>query len=143
MPFSRERASLDAALAIVGLLVWAIHWWLAGRLVARPESGAEERRAAIRKLFLYATLAVAAAGVTLAGMGVLSDLTRALIGQLSPAQLVAGDLIDPLARVLLFAGIWSYYNHIAATDRAIEPERGAGATLRRWQTYSLCLLGLR
>src|SRR4051794_1318139 len=51
-----DRVSFYGALTGIGLVVWAIHWGLAARAVARdPRS---ERGSAIRKLYLYGFLLV-------------------------------------------------------------------------------------
>src|SRR5919202_330265 len=55
----RSRVSFAGALAGTGLVAWLVHWTLANRPLRRGDAAsAAERRAAIRKLFLYLALFV-------------------------------------------------------------------------------------
>ena len=50
------RLSASAALLLIGLLLWAIHWWVVQRGAAR----AEEQRSSLRRLYAYLVLLVVA-----------------------------------------------------------------------------------
>src|SRR5262250_931797 len=52
---SALRLSASAALLLIGLPLWAIHWWV----VQRSASRAEEQRASLRRLYIYLVLLVA------------------------------------------------------------------------------------
>src|SRR3712207_4961414 len=136
----RGRVSYSGALVGIGLVGWLIHWWLAERPVRRGD--AVERRSGIRKLFLYLVLFVGGLMLLFDGRQLLADLLAAAFGQLRASQLVAGDVLQPLASLVVIGPFWAYYARIAARDRAILPEAGAGATLRRWCVYALAFVGL-
>jgi hypothetical protein len=139
----RGRVSFAGALAAIGLLAWGIHWGLADRPPRRGGAeGAVERRAAIRKLFLYLALFLGGLVLLLAGRALLTDLALALFGRLTASSVLAGAVVHPLAVVLVGGAFWAYYARVAAHDRRAAPEVGAGATLRRWCVYSLSFVGL-
>ncbi|HEX2173006.1 MAG TPA: DUF5671 domain-containing protein, partial [Dehalococcoidia bacterium] len=142
-PQLRSRISLSGALAAIGLIAWLIHWGLADRAVRRGgEGGAVERRSGIRKLFLYAALFAGGLLLTFALAGLIRDLLLATFGRLTGADLLTGSITEPVARIAVVGAFWVYYTRVARSDRAIQPEVGAGATLRRWCVYALSLTGL-
>ena len=140
----RDAISQAAALALIGLVVWAIHWGLADRAARRDATGdLAERRSAIRKLFLYLVLLIGGVYVTIAASDLLGDLTRALLGRVSPADVaLSGAVVDPVSRLLVGGMAWLYHARAAGDDRQAAPEVDAGATLRRWAVYGLAFFGL-
>ena len=136
----RGRVSYAGALIGIGLVGWLIHWWLAERPVRRGDD--VERRSGIRKLFLYLALFVGGLVLVFSARQLIADLLDALFVQLRPSDLVGGDVVPPLAMLLAVGPFWAYYARVAARDRAIQPEAGAGATLRRWCVYGLSIVGL-
>lgn len=135
-----RRVSYAGALILIGLVAWLIHWQLAERPVRRGDG--VERQSGIRKLYLY--LALLIGGIMLAAIGreLLGDLLAALFGQVRWSDLLSGDVIPPLSGLLAVAPLWAYHLRIATRDRALLPEAGAGATLRRWCTYLLAFAGV-
>ena len=117
------RLSGSAALLLIGLPLWAFHWWV----VQRGAAHAEEQRSALRRLYVYLALAVMAL-VVLFG---LRDLLDALLGGealgLSGTQLAAS-----IATVVVYAPIWLYHWRVVGQDRREVEQTGAPATLRRW-----------
>jgi hypothetical protein len=139
----RSRASLSGALTLIGLAAWLVHWGLAERAVRRPgPAGLAERQSAIRKLFLYLALALGGVTLTFADAAVVSDVLRALFGSLTLSSVISGSIVEPLSALMVVGVLELYYWRIAALDRVLVPEVGAGATLRRWATYGLAFLGL-
>jgi hypothetical protein len=139
----RGRVSFSGALAAIGLVAWLIHWGLADRPVRRGGAdGGAERRSAIRKLFLYLALFAGGVILTLAGAALLSNLLLALFGRLTWSSVLTGSVVHPLAVLVVGAAFWGYYARIVRDDRRLQPEAGAGATLRRWCVYALSLFGL-
>ena len=139
----RSRASLSGALTLIGLVAWLVHWGLAERATRRPDlAGLAERQSAIRKLFLYLALALGGITLTFASAAVVSDVLRALFGRLTLSSVISGSIVEPLAALIIVGVLELYYWRVAALDRALAPEVGAGATLRRWATYGLAFLGL-
>lgn len=125
-----ERA-LYSALIIVGLPVYALHWWLAQRAVQR---GDDERGAILRKVYFYAAQAV----TTLLALSALHEaLTQLLGGRFSIAA-----LDEHLVALLVSVVFWGYHFWLARHDAAIEPESGGGATARRWYQFGVTAAGL-
>ncbi|HLH22068.1 MAG TPA: DUF5671 domain-containing protein [Chloroflexota bacterium] len=139
---ARGRVSYAAALSAIGLVAWVVHWTLANRPLARAADAPAERRAAIRKLFLYLVLLVGGLRLTFALSDLVRDLLRALFGRLAGADLLTGSVTHPVAVVAIVGVFWLYYARVARADRAVAPEAGAGATLRRWYVYALAFVGL-
>ena len=139
----RGAVSINGALTAIGLITWLIHWGLANRPVRRGDDNSlVERRSGIRKLFLYAVLLVSALDLTFSAAGLVGDLLRALLGQLTPAGIISGSIVQPLARIVIAGAVWFYYARVAGADRQLVPEAGAGAKLRRWYVYILSGVGL-
>jgi hypothetical protein len=140
LPDFRGRVSFSGALALIGLVAWLVHWGLAERAVRHDPT--HERGAAVRKLFLYAVLLIGGLILTFALQSLVGDLMRALFGHVSTADLLTGTLLSPASLLLTVGALWLYHRRVAALDRAIAPEHGAGATLRRWWLYGLSFVGL-
>ncbi|MGE3912012.1 MAG: DUF5671 domain-containing protein, partial [Chloroflexota bacterium] len=135
-----DEVSFYGSLTGIGLLVWAIHWALAARALRQHE--VVERRSAIRKLYLYGVLLVGGVLLLYQLRMLFLDLLGVMFGTVSGADFASGTLSSPLAMVLTAGVLWAYHARIAALDRAIVPETGAGATIRRWCVYLLALIGL-
>lgn len=134
-PF-RDRYATFGALTLVGLPVWALHWWWAQRLAGRQTA---ERSAFLRRLYLYVLL-----GALLVAASIFA---RRFIGSLVTG-IVAGSAFDASAlwsaawQTVVLAIAWGYHLRIAVADRAAVGETGGSATLRRWYVYGAQLLGL-
>ncbi len=138
----RSQVTQNAALVLVGLPVWLLHWVMAGRALRREP---EERGAVLRRLYLYAVLAVMAVRWAVSAHGFLATAGRALTGSL------VGDgvdtptlraLLSPIPWIVVSALVWAYHRRVAVTDRHLAGEAGGSATLRRWYRYGLALGGL-
>lgn len=135
-----RRVSYSGALIVIGLVTWLIHWQLAERPVRRGDD--VERRSGVRKLYLYLVLLLGGLLLAVQARGLIADLLAALFGQVGWSDLFGGEVIPPLATLLAGAPLWVYHARIAARDRALLPEVGAGATLRRWCVYLLSFVGV-
>jgi hypothetical protein len=127
--FLRDEVSRWGAAALIGLPVWLVHWSWAQRLAARST---DERASVLRRLYLYASLAV---GLFAAAAGVHGLLTDAL----------DGDFADAIGHVPAIAAgvvVWLFTWQITTSDRAAVGEEGGSATLRRWYVYTAAVLGL-
>jgi hypothetical protein len=138
----RQRLSFAIALALIGLVAWTAHWWLAGRDRSQAEETAQERRSTIRRLYLYAVLLVGGILILGAASGLAHDLLRALLGESTRSALISGAIIDPAVLLLVSGALWVYHARVTAADRAIESEVGVSASLRRWFIYGLSLYSL-
>ena len=135
-----DRVSFYGALTGIGLVVWAIHWGLAARAVARdPRS---EQGSAIRKLYLYGFLLVGGLVLTFQLRKLLGDLLGVAFGTVGRTDLVNGDVVPPVSMLLAAGAFVAYHVRQVQRDRVVVPEAGAAATLRRWCIYLLALVGL-
>jgi len=127
------RLAGTVALVVVGAPLWAGHWLLIRRDVARPEGQASP----LRRLYLYAVLLVAAISVVVAGREALALALTAL-----HQDVVGLTLVAPLASVLVSAIVWAAHWRIASADRAQVEGSGPNATLRRWYMFLMLWLSL-
>ncbi len=117
------RLSASAALLLIGLLLWAIHWGVVQRGAAR----AEEQRSSLRRLYVYLVLLL----VALSALFGLRDLLAALLsgGDLSQDARRVSNAIATLAVAI---PIWYYHWRVVGRDRLEIEQAGWPATLRRW-----------
>ncbi|MGH2369105.1 MAG: DUF5671 domain-containing protein, partial [Chloroflexota bacterium] len=133
----RSDVTENAALVIVGLPVWLLHWAMAGRTIRQDP---QERAAALRRLYVYAVLLVMALRWAFSAQ----DFLEVGFGFLLPAAdaTTPRQLLAPLPWLVVAAALWLYHRRVAIVDRRRAGEQGAAATLRRWYTYGLAFIGL-
>jgi hypothetical protein len=136
----RDRVSLNAALAGIGLVTWVIHWGLASRALRRAPT--DEARSPLRKIYLYGFLLVGGLVLAFQLHLLLDDLFGLIIGSVSAVELAGGDLVSPFSMLMVVVAFWAYHLRVARRDRALAPEVGAPATVRRWCSYGLAFVGL-
>lgn len=131
---SRSSAAGYAAMTLVALPVWAVHFWFAGRFARRDP---QERGSALRRLYLYWACLGSAVGTAEAlSFGIYFTLGP-IDGQ--PYNGLAAAQAAWVTAVLL--AIFVFHFRIAARDRKAVDETGASATLRRWYMYAALLIG--
>src|SRR5688572_27525887 len=135
-----DMVSFYGALTGIGLVVWVIHWGLATRAVARDPVG--ECRSALRKLYLYGYLLVGGLILTFQMRRLVMDLLGVAFGTVSGSDLANGEVMQPLSMLVATGAFWAYHLRVLQRDRAIVPETGAAATIRRWCAYGLAFVGL-
>jgi hypothetical protein len=134
----REQLSIGAAMAVVGLLVWAVHWWLAQRSIGAANPDAPVERASFtRGLYLTAVLAVLLAFGANAAISLLGWVLGAVLA--GPAPL-GTDLAGTLATVLVTVPAWVYHVWVRRRDLAGAPLAGAAAWLPRLYLYGVALV---
>ncbi|NNJ11417.1 DUF3842 family protein [Chloroflexales bacterium ZM16-3] len=129
---AREAVAFQIAVIIIGLPVFLIHWIWAQRLAA---GDLEERGAALRRLYLYGTMAVLLAPALSSAY----NLAQGLLGLLldpsgrwnltgrSAAQGLLGDLMP----VLVLGLLWLYHRQVARADAVAVPLVDNSALVRR------------
>src|SRR5581483_2078754 len=126
-----ERLSASLALLLVGLPLWAAHWFAIQRMARRPE----EQHARLRRVYAYLVLVLAA----IAGQFALYELLDVLFGG-AAAETRGIQAASAIGSLVPQALIWWYHWRVLAADRdAVEPAEGT-ATLRRW--YMVLALGV-
>jgi hypothetical protein len=117
------QLSASAALLLIGLPLWTVHWWVVQRGAARTE----EQHSALRRLYVYLVLLVAVLFVLFG----LRDLIEALLSG-EGLSLVGSQLAVAIATLVVYAPIWVYHWRVVEQDRLEVEQTGAPATLRRW-----------
>jgi Domain of unknown function (DUF5671) len=139
----RQALSLAAALVVVGLLVWAVHWLLVERSLRPQNPNREaERGAGERALYFTVVLAVLLVFGVLAGTQLVEELTTRLFGVPRQDQFFASDLGASLATVVVTGSAWAYHVAIRQRDLRAGPLSGAGAWMPRVYLYGAALAGL-
>jgi hypothetical protein len=133
--------AFQIAVIIIGLPIFLVHWLWGQRLAERT---VEEGGAALRRLYLYGTLA--------AFLGPFATNAFDLIGTLLQAEsvlvrrsfnLTSGDaIIYHLVPLLVLGVLWLYHWRIVAYDAKRVPETGAAATIRRLYVLGFSVAGL-
>ena len=130
---SALRLSSSAALLLIGLLLWGIHWWAVQRGAAQPD----EQRSALRRLYLYLALGVAA----LSSLFALGNLVSAVVGY-GELYAASEQLASAIATLVIYPPLWLYHWRLAGRDRMAVELAGAPATLRRWYLVVLRAVSL-
>lgn len=147
---SRGTLATSAAMGIVALPVWAIHFWFARRFALRDPF---ERASAIRRLYVYWACLFASVGamiaISIVAAGVLRPLLDTCIrpqGLYVPAKCPADPdwlgTSQAAWAAVVFLTVWAFHFLVAVRDRSAAGEAGASATLRRWYVYPALLIGL-
>lgn len=139
----REALSLAAALVVVGLLVWTVHWMLVERSL-RPDNPNRdaERGAAERALYLTLVLGALLVFGVLAGIQLMEELTSRLFGISRLDEFFTPDIGASLATVVVTGSAWAYHVAIRQRDLRVGPLTGAGAWMPRVYLYGAALVGL-
>lgn len=134
----REQLSLAAALTVVGLLVWGVHWRFAERSVRAGAPGAaEEQGSTLRALYLTVVMAVLLAFGSIAGLNLLQALVARVLGVSAGGVDVAGST----ATLVVTAAAWSYHAWIRMRDLEV-PVTGPAAWIPRLYLYGAALVAL-
>jgi hypothetical protein len=124
----REQLAWFTAALIAGLPVWLLPWRQAQLgAVAMTPAGAEERRSAARKNYLYFYLFVATLSVLSSAVYILYRLLSLALGERGDSNL-ASSLGQAIAYALVGVGVWLYHGSTL---------RGDGQVNRREQATRL------
>lgn len=136
----REPLAGGAAMALVGAALSAMNW---RRWQAVSAMNADEARSALRRLYLYAGVAVGAAAALAPAAGILREVLLLLLGS-DPANWI--ELVDRLATPLGFLpvgiGIWVWYRRVLHLESERHGESPDGVLVRRIYVYVVAATGL-
>lgn len=134
--------AFQIAVVIVGLPVYLAHWLWGQRLV---QSEDEERRAVLRRFYLYGMMAAFLGPFTANAF----DLIRRLLGGISDyqsygyLQLSYGEaILFHVLAIIVLAPMWFYHQRTLTEDSRIIPEIGGSATVRRLYVLGFSATGL-
>lgn len=128
---------MAGALLIVGLPVWAGHWWYATRLAGREPA---ERQATLRRFYLYLVLAVAGFVAAIPGA---YDTVKDFLFWLTGGSIGAYQALDGVPLLLVGAVGWAYHWQVTAAERRLDGEVDESATIRRWYVYGYTAVALQ
>lgn len=136
--------AFQIAVIVVGLPLWLFHWVWARRLAAESS---EERGSAMRRFYLYGTLAGFLGPILANAFDLTRTVTQLALGMrpedqthsgFSPPELVARNLM-----ALLILGLLAVYHwRVLREDARAAPVTGHAATLRRLFVLGFSLAGL-
>lgn len=136
--------AFQIAVIVIGLPLFLAHWLWAQHLAARE---ADERASALRRLYLYATLA----GFLCPFLANAFDLTAwvlwLIFGGKSGARSydeysATQAIIRAVSALVVLALLWFYHQRVTAADARTVPETGNAATVRRLYLLSFSAVGL-
>jgi hypothetical protein len=127
------RLGGSVALLVVGALLWAAHWALARRDARQPDG----QGSALRRLYAYAVLLVAALGALFA----LQEALTMALSSLGQSR-VSLQFLSPLISAAVSGAVWLAHWRLFSADRAQVEAAGPNATLRRWYLALTLWVGL-
>ncbi|HEU5424033.1 MAG TPA: DUF5671 domain-containing protein [Nitrolancea sp.] len=109
----RREVSMYAALVVVALPIWLLHWWLAERAVAQGETGEAERQSVVRTFFFAAVLLVS----FWMWVSPAVDLVRFAVLEIGHArETFSGGVPGALAAVIVTSLVWIYHVRMRLRD---------------------------
>ncbi len=137
--------AFQIAVIIIGLPFFLVHWLWAQHLAGRD---LDERASALRRLYLYGTLAAFLAPLVAVAFNTLAILLQLAFGGRPDNGVSLGQYstADTLLRDLVALGslglLWFYHWRITAADATAAPESGSAAAIRRLYVLSFSAAGI-
>jgi hypothetical protein len=139
---AREQLSLAGALIGVGLPAWVIHWWLVRRGLQGPgEDAQEERRSAVRGLYLALVLAGALVFIAISATDLVREVLLQVMGLARPS-FARADVPESLATLLIAAVVWLYHFRVHDEDTSAGPLGDGAVWWPRVYLYGTLLITL-
>ena len=133
--------AFQIAVVVVGLPIFLAHWLWGQRLANREH---EEKEAALRRFYLYATLT----GFLAPWIANLYDLVGIILKAESsvarlPRRLSTSDgIIFHLTALIILGVMWFYHQRVLAQDQHTFPDRERNSTIRRLYIFGFTTAGL-
>ncbi len=113
----REQSAWFSAAALVGMPVWILPWRAVQQAAAEDSpAGADERRSIVRMIYLYFFLFIATAAAISGAVFIVFQLVSAVLGEDAPTL---SELGQPVAYILIAAGVWIYHGMLLTADRRL------------------------
>jgi len=135
----RRQLSIYAAIAIVALPIWLLHWWLAERGLDGGD-GEEERRSAVRALYLSAVLSGSLIAGIVAVIRLVQLATLWIVG--ADTRLWSGDTEQWIALLVVAGCIWAYHGWVRLRDLRGGPVDEEADWLPRLYVYGAAFTGV-
>jgi hypothetical protein len=131
--------ALQVSIIVVGLPLLLVHWLWAQRL-ARQDP--DERKDALRRLYIYGTLAALLAPLIANAFDLVTILMRLAFGSPLTTAPVGKAIMRNLAALIVLGAVWSFHQVVAKGDSEIVPEEGNAATVRHLYIFAFSATGL-
>ncbi len=133
----------DLARILVGVPLWLACWAVAQRRFGRVRGEAaavspdrDERRSALRKVYLYGWVFTAAFGTVANAAGLLAGVLRRLLG-----LAISGDPRGPLPVIVVLPFLWAYHQRVLQRDAATDAPTGRADAVGRLYLYLVAGIG--
>ena len=130
----------NIAWIIVGTVGWTYHWAMIQRQTASAES--PELRSALRKVYLYLSVGIAAAGALLAIGRILYLILLNVLSAVEDRLAFLDNLAWVVPVALVAATGWYYHRYHLQRDAALVSELPRQAAIRRVYSYILTAIGI-
>ena len=130
----------SVAWIIVGSVGWTYHWAMIQRRTASADS--PELRSALRKVYLYLSVGIAAAGALLAVGRILYLILLNVLNAVDDRLAFLDNLAWVIPVALVAATGWFYHRYHLQQDAALVSELPRQAAIRRVYSYILTAIGI-
>ncbi len=135
----REQLSLAIALVVVGVPVFAIHWWLVGRgWHGTDEAAADDRHSALRAFHMGLVASIALGVAMYAALLQIDRVLRMILG----VDDSGGRVADEVALIVVALPVWWFHATRRHADLRHDRLAGAAAWLPRLHRYGWAFVGL-
>lgn len=132
--------ALQVAIVVIGLPLYLVHWLWAQRLAMQIPG---ERASAVRRLYLYGTLAGLLAPFIANTFDIVWELSwLALGGATEYTYSSTPVVVHDLSAIVVLALLWSYHYRVTSADARAFPESGNTATVRRLYILGFAAAGV-
>ena len=132
--------AFQMAVVVIGLPLYLVHWLWAQRLAGHNP---DERENAVRRLYLYGTLAGFLGPFAANAFDFVATLLRFAFGGIASVAYSPTDaVIHGLAAMVVLALLWFYHQRILMADVKAAPEVGNVAIVRRLYIFGFSATGV-
>ena len=130
----------SVAWIVVGSIGWSFHWAMIQRQTATADS--PELRSALRKVYLYLSVGIAAAGALLAIGRILYLILLNILSAVDDQLAFRDNLAWIIPVAVVAATGWFYHRYHLQQDAALVSELPRQASIRRVYSYLLTAIGI-
>ena len=136
--------AFQIAVIVIGLPIFLAHWLWAQRLAGRES---DERESALRRFYLYATLAAFLGPLAANAFDLVARLLALALGVERrdfefPESSVTEAIIRHVVAIAVLGLLWFYHQRVVAEDARAAPETENSATVRRLYVLGFSAAGV-